>query len=244
MNELMHSCGSPVAVTSGYGLSETFSVCTVDYQPGVYDKDYSKRAICVGYAFPGTEVGIFDENGKELGYGERGEVWVKTASMTTGYINDPELNAEKLKDGWLHTGDYGEIDRSGMLFVYGRMAQHILAPDGSTVYLFDISNELRQDKAVKNALVCLLEVKDGPAPLVAHIVLENNVQEPEEQILLRLDKRMKKFLPEGLSIQGYRLEHGQLKSILVGKTDRHYYATLFSGYRIPRDGGIKVIDFD
>ena len=131
-----------------------------------------------------------------------------------------------------------------MLFVYGRMAQHILAPDGSTVYLFDISNELRQDEAVKNALVCLLEVKDGPAPLVAHIVLEDNVQEPEEQILLRLDKRMKKFLPEGLSIQGYRLEHGQLKSILVGKTDRHYYATLFSGYRIPRDGGIKEISFD
>ena len=244
MNELMQSCGSPVAVTSGYGLSETFSVCTVDYQPGVYDKDYSKRTISVGYAFPGTEVGIFDENGKELGFGKRGEVRVKTAAMTTGYIYDPELNAEKLKDGWLHTGDYGEIDRSGMLFVYGRMAQHILAPDGSTVYLFDISNELRQDEAVKNALVCLLEVKDGPAPLVAHIVLEDNVQEPEEQILLRLDKRMKKFLPEGLSIQGYRLEHGQLKSILVGKTDRHYYATLFSGYRIPRDGGIKEISFD
>lgn len=242
MNERMQSCGSPVAVTSGYGLSETFSVCTVDYQPGVYEKDYSKRAISVGYAFPGTTVGIFDEDGKELGYGERGEIRVKTSALTTGYIYDPEMSAQRLKDNWLHTGDYGEMDRSGMLFVYGRMAQQIPAPDGSKVYLFDISNELRQDAAVKNALVCLLEVKD--APLVAHIVLEDSVKEPEEAILLRLHKRMNEFLPEGVSIQGYRMEHGQLKSILVGKTDRHYYTNLLSGYRVPRDGRIQEITFD
>ena len=121
-------------------------------------------------------MGIFDEDGKELGYGERGEIRVKTSALTTGYIYDPEMSAQRLKDNWLHTGDYGEMDRSGMLFVYGRMAQQIPAPDGSKVYLFDISNELRQDAAVKNALVCLLEVKD--APLVAHIVLEDSVKEP------------------------------------------------------------------
>ena len=242
MNELMKACGSPVAITAGYGLSETFSVCTVDYQPGVYEKDYSKRAICVGYAFPGTTVGIFDENGKELGYGERGEIRVKTSALTTGYISNPALNAQKIKDNWLCTGDYGEIDPSGMLFVYGRMAQQIQAPDGKRVYLFDISDELRQDAAVKNALVCLLEVKN--APLVAHIVLEDHIHEPEEDILLRLDKRMKAFLPEGISIEGYRLEHGQLRSILVGKTDRHYYTNLLSGYRISRDGKIMEINFE
>lgn len=244
MNELMRTCGSSVAITSGYGLSETFSVCTVDYQPGVYDKDYSKRSISVGYVFPGTVVGIFDEDGKELGYGERGEVWVKTPAITNGYINQPGLNEQKLKDGWLHTGDYGEIDSKGMLFVYGRMAQHILAPGGEKVYLFDISNELRQDTAVKNALVCELEVKTGPAPLVAHIVLEDDVREPQEQILSRLERRMKEFLPEGVCMDGYRLEHGQLKSVLVGKTDRHYYATLLSGYRLPREGGIKEVAFE
>ena len=80
----MKECGSPVALTSGYGLTETFSVSTVDYQPGVFDKDYSKRVVSVGYPFPGVSVGIFDENGNELGYGQRGEIWVKTPALTSG----------------------------------------------------------------------------------------------------------------------------------------------------------------
>ena len=196
MNELMCSCGSPVAITPGYGLSETFSVCTVDYQPEGYEKDYSKRVISVGYVFPGTSVGIFDPDGKELGYGERGEVWVKTPALMSGYSHKPELTAQKVVDGWLRTGDLGEMDTDGKLFIYGRLSQYLQAPDGKKVYLFDIANELRQDTAVKNALVCYLEGKEGPAPLVAHIVLEDTADEPVQQLVLRLDERMKRFLPD------------------------------------------------
>lgn len=243
INDLMRQCGSPVALTSGYGLTETFSVSTVDYQPGVYDKDYTKRAISVGYAFPGVTVGIFDENGQELDYGRRGEIWVKTAALTTGYFNDRTPDSGKFKDGWLHTGDYGELDELGMLFVYGRLDQCVEAPDGQKVYLFDISNELRQDPAVKASLACNLEVDGGKAPLVAHIVLEENVDATDELIILRLDERMKKLLPRGVRIEGYRLEHGLLKSNMVGKTDRHYYNRLFTGYRVPEGGRLKEVSF-
>lgn len=244
MNELMRSCGSPVAITPGYGLSETFSVCTVDYQPDGFEKDCSKRVISVGYVFPGTSVGIFDPDGKELGYGERGEVWVKTPALMNGYSRNPELTAQKVVDGWLRTGDLGEIDTEGKLFIYGRLSQYLQAPDGQKVYLFDMSNELRQDTAVKNALVCHLEGKEGPAPLVAHIVLEDTADEPVQQLVLRLDERMKRFLPEGVCIDGYHLEHGQLKSVLVGKTDRHYYRNLRSSYWVPKDGRVNEISFE
>ena len=145
----MEACGSPVALTSGYGLSETFSVSTVDYTPGCFDKNYSRAAVDVGYPFPGVTVGVFDPDGNELGYGERGEIRIKTDSMTTGYINDPEYTQAKLKDGWLLTEDCGELDERGKLFVYGRMSQHLLAPGGEKVYLFDIANLLREDPAVK-----------------------------------------------------------------------------------------------
>ena len=49
-------------------------------------------------------------------------------------------------------------------------------------------------------------------------------------MLQRLDSRMAKFLPSGLRIDGYRVEHGHLRINIVGKIDRHYYNHLLTGY--------------
>ena len=241
INEVMEACGSSVALTSGYGLSETFSVCTVDYQPTGFNKDYSRHAVCVGAPFPGATVGIFDEEGKELSHNQRGEIRVKTQSLTGGYINNPEMNKTKLQGGWLHTLDVGELDRDGKLFIYGRMAQYVEAPDGEKVYLFDIANRLRDDPAVKEALVCTLAVED--CPLVAHIVPEKNSSETEEEILCRLTHNMSEFLPAGLHIAGFRFEREHLKINIVGKIDRHYYNHILSGYCEIRDGKMYSLLF-
>ncbi len=219
INEVLEACGSPVALTSGYGLSETFSVCTVDYEPTGFDKDYSRAVVSVGYPFPGNVVGIFDQDGNELGYEERGEICVKTPSLAMGCS----------QDGWMHTQDYGQLDQNGKLFVYGRMAQHVVAPNGEKVYLFDIANKLREDPAVKDALVCQLATEDQP--LVAHVVLEDNIIETEKEILARLDAAIKAFLPEGLSLKGYRWEQEQLRINIVGKIDRNYYSHVLTGYQ-------------
>lgn len=235
INNLMKECGSPVALTSGYGLTETFSVSTVDYQPGVFQKDYSKRAVSVGYPFPGVKVGIFDENGKELGYGQRGEIWVNTPALTSGYINNDIRNRKVLVDGWLHTEDYGEMDENGMLFVYGRMTQSISAPDGQKVYLFDIANEIRQDPAVKESLACIPE--DAPGQQIAvHVAIEPGNTESAEQIIQRLDKQVSKILPAGIRIDGYKIEHGLLRHNMVGKTDYHYYRQMTTGFVRPENG--------
>ena len=241
INEVMEACGSRVALTSGYGLSETFSVCTVDYQPEGFDKDYYRHAVCVGYPFPGVTLGIFDENDNELGYEQRGEIRVKTQSLTIGYINDPELTQAKLKASWLHTHDLGELDSNGKLFVFGRMAQYITAPDGEKAYLFDIANRLREDPAVKESLACQLVAENNP--LVAHIVLEDNIRETEKEVLCRLDSIMAEFLPAGIRVEGYRLEHKHLKINIVGKVDRHHYNHLLTGYYEIRNGEPHAITF-
>lgn len=228
INEVMQACGSTVALTSGYGLSETFSVCTVDYEPAGFDKDYSRHAVCVGAPFPGVTVGIFDDKDNELGHNQRGEIRVKTQSLTMGYINNPDLNQARLKDGWLHTEDIGELDQNGKLFIYGRMAQYIEAPDGQKVYLFDIANRLRDDPAVKEAVVCPLATENKP--LVAHVVMEDSLTESEQDVLIRLNHSMEAFLPAGLRIEGYRIEQKHLKINIVGKIDRHYYSHLLTGY--------------
>lgn len=224
INEVLQACGSPVALTAGYGLSETFSVCTVDYAPTGFDKDYSRSVVCVGAPFPGVTVGIFDENGKQLDHNQRGEIWVKSDSMTIGYINNPEQSQTRLKDGWLHTHDLGELDKNGKLFVYGRMAQYVESADGKKVYLFDIANKMREDPAVKEALVCQPAGKERT--LVAHVVLEDNVLESELTVRYRLDKSMSNFLPPGLRIDSYRFERDHLRINIVGKIDHNYYQHL------------------
>lgn len=234
MNEVLEACGSPVALTSGYGLSETFSVCTVDYEPTGFDKDYSRPVVCVGAPFPGVTVGIFDEDGKLLGHDQRGEIRVKTDAMTMGYINNPELTQERLQGGWLHTHDLGELDKNGKLYVYGRMAQYVEAKGGEKVYLFDIANRLREDPAVKDALVCQLAAENKP--LVANVVLEEGIRETESEVLSRLDSMMAAFLPAELRIAGYRLEHGHLRINIVGKIDRSYYSHLLTGYQTVSEG--------
>ena len=224
INEVFEACGSPVALTSGYGLSETFSVCTVDYEPTGFDKDYSRPVVCVGPPFPGVTVGIFDDNGKQLGPNQRGEIRIKTDALTMGYVNNPELTQERLQDGWLHTQDLGELDSNGKLFVYGRMAQYVESQSGEKVYLFDIANKLREDTAVKEALVCRVET--GKQPLVANIVLEDHLPQTEQEIRRRLESMMASYLPAGLHIDDYRFEHGHLRINIVGKINRHSYRQL------------------
>ena len=177
--------------------------------------------VCVGPPFPGVTVGIFDEAGNELGCEQRGEIRVKSQSLTIGYVNNPEQNQSRLQGGWLHTGDLGLLDKNGKLFIFGRMAQNVEAMGGEKVYLFDIANRLREDPAVKEALVCRL-VAEG-SPLVAHVVLEDDIRETEQEVLCRLDGSMLAFLPSGLRIEGYRLEREHLRINIVGKIDRHYF---------------------
>ena len=241
INEVLEACGSPVALTSGYGLTEIFSVSTVDYEPTGFDKDYSRPVVCVGYPFPGVTVGIFDENGQELDYEERGEVWIKTPTLTCGYDN-PELNRARIQNGWLRTQDLGQLDSSGKLFIYGRMAQHVVAHGGEKVYLFDIADQLREDPAVKDALVCRLATDNGP--IVAHVVLEDDIREAEkEDVLRRLDTCMQAFLPTGLCVEGYHMEYGQLRINAVEKIDRSYYTHLLTGYSVIRNGKQEAVTF-
>ena len=213
INEVLEACGCPLALTSGYGLTEIISVSTVDYEPTGFEKDYSHEVVCVGYPIPGVTVGIFDENGQELDYGERGEVRIKTPSLTCGYIDHPELTRARIRDGWLLTQDLGMLDSSGKLFIYGRMAQHVVARGGEKVYLFDIANRLREDPAVKDALVC------------------------------RLDACMQTILPAGLCLAGYRMAYGQLRINTVEKIDRSYYTHLLTGYSVIRNGRQEAVAF-
>jgi len=109
-----------VRVRQGYGMTEA-SPATHYTVPG------RERAGKAGLLIPSTEGRIVDpESGRDMGVGERGEVWVRGPQVMKGYLNNPEATAGTVdEEGWLRTGDIGMVDEEGFLEVVDRLKELI-----------------------------------------------------------------------------------------------------------------------
>ena len=105
-------------VVTGYGLTEASGIATMCR----HDDDPEIIAKTSGRAIDGVEVLVVDENGSEVQADEPGEIVIRGYNVMRGYLDDPEQTAETIdKDGWLHTGDIGEIDpKDGYLKITDR----------------------------------------------------------------------------------------------------------------------------
>jgi len=122
--QFFYDLGIPVA--NGYGLTEAGTAITVnDMKPF--------RADTVGKPLPGMEVRIVDPSADGVG-----EVSVRSKTVMAGYLNDPELTAETIVDGWLLTGDLGCFDETGHLQLTGRKKNMIVTEEGKNIYPEDI----------------------------------------------------------------------------------------------------------
>jgi long-chain acyl-CoA synthetase len=122
--QFFYDLGIPVA--NGYGLTEAGTAITVnDLHPF--------RADTVGKPLPGMEVCIVDPDPDGIG-----QVTVRSKTVMSGYLNEPELTAETIVDGWLMTGDLGRFDRHGHLQLFGRKKNMIVTEEGKNIYPEDI----------------------------------------------------------------------------------------------------------
>jgi long-chain acyl-CoA synthetase len=146
-----------------YGLTEGFVT--------VLDKlDYSAKPDSVGIPPPFFEMQILDESSKELPPGEVGEICGKGPILTPGYYKQPELTAEAIKDGWLHSGDMGYVDEDGYLYLVDRKKDMIIS-GGVNVYPRDIEEIIVQHPAVQEAAVFgIPHDKWGETPLAAVVL--------------------------------------------------------------------------
>jgi long-chain acyl-CoA synthetase len=115
MAEFFHAAG--ILILEGYGLTESSAASFVNL-PDVF------RFGTVGPPLPGTEVRIVQDTG---------EVLIKSRGVMRGYHNLPEVSAETVRDGWLYTGDKGELDEAGRLKITGRIKELIKTSGGKYV---------------------------------------------------------------------------------------------------------------
>ena len=122
--QFFYDLGIPVA--NGYGLTEACTAITVnDLKPF--------RADTVGKPLPGNEVRILSPNEDGIG-----EVAVKSRAVMSHYLDDPEMTAQSIVDGWLLTGDLGRFDSHGHLQLFGRKKNMIVTEGGKNIYPEDI----------------------------------------------------------------------------------------------------------
>jgi long-chain acyl-CoA synthetase len=133
--EFFYACGVPVM--EGWGMTETTAVATVctldDFKFGT-----------VGRSMPGVEVRIAEADG---------EILVRGDNIFREYWNNPAATAETLIDGWLHTGDIGELDDEGFLTITGRKKDIIITAGGKNLTPANIENDLKQSPFISQAVM-------------------------------------------------------------------------------------------
>jgi long-chain acyl-CoA synthetase len=141
-----------VPVREGYGQTENTAVAT-------YTPADDVRLGKVGKALPGVEIKI----------AESGEILTRSPGNFLGYLKNPEATAATLdSEGWLHTGDVGELDAAGFLTITDRLKDLIITAGGKNISPSEIENELKVSPFVKEAVV----IGDGRKFLAALIGIE------------------------------------------------------------------------
>ena len=125
-----------IVIQEVYGQTECTGVCT--YNPSTRPKFGT-----VGQQCPGMEVRIAED----------GEILVKGANVFMGYRGQPEATAETVVDGWLHTGDVGEIDADGYVKITDRKKDIIVTAGGKNVSPQNIENRLKTGAGISQVVV-------------------------------------------------------------------------------------------
>ena len=124
--QFFYDLGIPVG--NGYGMTEAGTVITLnDFKPF--------RADTVGKPLPGAEVRIVNSDENSIG-----EVATRSKTVMSHYLDDPEMTAATIVDGWLMTGDLGRLDAMGHLQLFGRKKNMIVTEGGKNIYPEDIEN--------------------------------------------------------------------------------------------------------
>jgi long-chain acyl-CoA synthetase len=184
--EFFYAAGVPVL--EGWGMTETTAIGTVNLLDQI-------KFGTVGRAVPGDEIRIAEEDG---------EILIKGPNIFKEYWQNREATEDTLVDGWLHTGDVGELDNEGFLKITGRKKDIIITAGGKNLTPSNLENDLKQAAIISQA-VMYGDRKPYPVVLVT--------LDPEEV----LPWAKEQGLPEDL---GELAEHEQVQELIQKELDR------------------------
>ena len=167
-----------ITLVEAYGLTEAMGICIaapVDalWKPG-----------SAGLPFPGYGMRLIDETGQEVATGEAGQLLLQCHSrhgLTQGYFQDAQASAELLRDGWLHTGDVGQLDEAGYFYFLERQ-KDMIKRSGFNVAAAEVERVLLTHPSVHEAAVVGIPDDMREEAVVAFIVAASGATPDGEQL--------------------------------------------------------------
>jgi long-chain acyl-CoA synthetase len=224
--------GLGFTILNAYGLTETSGGATM-VRPG------DRFTTSVGQAFPGVEIRIaggtsdFEVRPSNSGAhdpdsGSDGEILIRGPILMREYFRRPDATGEALRDGWLHTGDLGRLDKDGRLYITGRKKEIIVLSSGKNLYPEEIEAHYRQSPFFKEVCVLGLARPGQPASERLHAVIVPDEQVLKDRGIVNL-RELVRFEVEGLSVQlpahkrilSYDISLEPLPRTTTGKIRRH-----------------------
>jgi long-chain acyl-CoA synthetase len=197
-----------IPVLQVYGLTETTAICTMDDPRDV-------QAGSVGPAIPGVEMLV----------GENEEIIVRGPNVFSGYWKRPQESAKVLRDGWLHTGDQGEVDANGNWRIKGRIKNLIILNSGHNVAPEPLEDELLRRLSGGQQVV----VVGNGSSFLAAIIAGSCLGEEIERVLAQFNRELphyKRIRAFHLSAEPFSVQNGLLTA--NGKAKRDAIAAHFS----------------
>jgi long-chain acyl-CoA synthetase len=176
-----------IKVIQGYGLTETSPMITL-----VEPERSEAKMGSIGRAVPGIEVKIVGADGSEVATGEPGEIVTRGPHMMKGYFRNREATAERIRDGWLYTGDIGKMDNDGYYYHLGRRDDMIIT-GGLNVYPAEVENMLYMDSKVQEAVVFPLPDESRGTAIAAAIVPRPGERIVEKELMAFLRANLANF---------------------------------------------------
>jgi long-chain acyl-CoA synthetase len=176
-----------IKVIQGYGLTETSPMIT-EVEP---EKAEAKMG-SIGRAVPGVEIKIVDESGQEVAVSEAGEIITRGPHVMKGYFRKAAATAERIRDGWLYTGDVGKRDADGYYYHLGRRDDMIIT-GGLNVYPAEVENLIYTYPGVQETIVFAIPDSKRGQVLGAAVVARSGSHVGEKELLAFLRANLANF---------------------------------------------------
>jgi long-chain acyl-CoA synthetase len=162
-------------LTQAWGLTETSpAACINPFAPHDYNGS-------IGLPIPSTEISIRNDEGKELGIGEVGEICVRGPQVMRGYWNRPDETAQVMLGDWLRTGDIGRIDQDGFVYIEDRKKDMILV-SGFNVYPNEVESVAATHPGVLE-VAAVAQPDERSGEVVALFVVKKDPNLTEQQVI-------------------------------------------------------------
>eukprot|EP00756_Hemistasia_phaeocysticola_P028058 Hpha_TRINITY_DN16153_c2_g2::TRINITY_DN16153_c2_g2_i2::g.4241::m.4241 len=181
------------AFMQGYGMTEC-SPAIAHLEPEYHVVDGPKLG-SIGRPAPWVEVMVVDEQGKEVPRGTVGEIVTRGPHVMKGYWNQPEMTAQVLREGWMHTGDGAKMDEDGFLWIMDRIKDMIIS-GGENVYSAEVEATIMGFEPVAQVAVI-----GTPDPKLGEMVTAVVVAKPGREEELS-EQALKNFCKD--HIAGYK----------------------------------------